>query len=170
MGKVVQWPGVTVKLQHKVFEVSVDYRQFYLWDSGMDPEAPESYSDDDVARRIKIGTHVVVIQPERNSGVPVEVEVHDLEPEYDPGEWDHIAEASLHLPTGQLQVHECIGGRVAEFLVDAGWYRVRSFHDGLDTIDDSGLGGNDHYRVVLWPAPPEEYRVLKQWNADEPVR
>jgi hypothetical protein len=154
--------------QRQVVEVIADYHQFYLWDRGMNPNAPEDYTDDDVQRRIKTGAHVVVIQPERSMDVHVEVEIHDTEPEHDSGQWDHVAEASLHLPTGHLEVEECTGGTVAEFRVNAGWYRVRSFHGGLDTINASGLEGNDYYRVILWPAPADECRVLKQWKLDRP--
>jgi hypothetical protein len=150
-------------VQHKSFKLFADYFQFYLWDRGMNPEAPVDYTDEDTQRLIKTGPHVFVIQPERNMTVAVTVEIHDSEPEYNPDEWDHIAEASLHLPTGQLQVHECTGGAVADFDVEPGWYRVRSFHGGFDTIDESGLEGNDHYRAVLWPAPPAELKVIKQW-------
>jgi hypothetical protein len=154
---------VVVRLQYKAFELFADYHQFYLWDRGMDPEAPVDYTDEDVRRRIKTGPHVVVIQPERNMTVAVEIEIHDTEPAPNPEEWDHVAEASLHLPTGQLQVHECTGGAVAIFDVEPGWYRVRSFHGGFDTIDESGLEGNDHYLLVLWPAPAAELRVIKKW-------
>jgi hypothetical protein len=156
-----------VRLQHQVFEVLADYYQFYLWDRGMTTQAPEEYTDEDMRRRIKTGPHVVVIQPERNTTVTVEVEVHDADPEFDTAVWDHVSEASLHLPTGQLQVHQCIGGPVAEFEVEPGWYRVRSLHGGLATIDRSGLEGGDHYRAVLWPSPPQELRVLKQWAPAE---
>jgi hypothetical protein len=151
-----------VRLQHRAFDVFADYHQFYLWDRGMTNQAPEDYTEEDGRRRIKTGPHVVVIQPERNTTVPVEVEVHDADLGLDPAGWDHIAEASLHLPTGQLQVHECTGGPVAELAVAPGWYRVRSFHGGLSTVER--LEGGDHYRVVLWPAPPQEVRVVKQWR------
>lgn len=154
-------------VQHKAFDVSADYHQFYLWDRGMTAEAPTEYTDEDVRRRIKTGPHVVVIQPERDMTVAVEVEVHDGDPGFDPVDWDHVAEASLHLPTGQLQVHECTGGPVAEFVVPPGWYRVRSLSGGFDTIDESGFDGGDHYRVVLWPAPPADLRVVKQWVYSE---
>lgn len=148
-------------VQRQAFDVFADYHQFYLWDRGMTAEAPIDYTDEDVRRRIKTGPHVVVILPERNMTVAVEVEVHDTDPGFDPAAWDHVAEASLHLPTGQLQVHECTGGPVAEFTVPPGWYRVRSLGGGFATV--SGLDGNDHYLVVLWPAPPGDVRVVKQW-------
>ena len=150
--------------QHKAFELFADYHQFYLWDAGVNPEAPVDYDNEDVRRRIKTGPNVFVVQPERNVTVSAAVEVHDVEPPHSPEAWDHIAEASLHLPTGRLQVHECTGGAVADLAVDPGWYRVRSFHGGFDTIDESGLEGNDHYLAVLWPAPPGELKVLKQWE------
>ena len=60
-------------MQRQSFDVSADYHQFYLWDRGMTPEAPTDYSEEDVRRRIKVGPHVVVIQPARNTTVPVEV-------------------------------------------------------------------------------------------------
>jgi hypothetical protein len=154
-------------IQRQAFEVFANYRQFYLWDRGMTDQAPEDYTDEDVRRRIKTGPYVVVIQPARNTTVPVEVEVHDADPGFDPAAWNHVAEASLHLPTGRLQVHECTGGPVAEFAVEPGWYRVRSLHGGLGTVDETGLEGGDHYRAVLWPAPPDDVRVVKAWEAGD---
>jgi hypothetical protein len=151
-----------MRTQHKAVEVFVDYHQFYLWDRGMNPEVPEDYTEDDPQIRIKTGPNVFVILPDRNRRVPVEVEIHNAEPPCDLDRWDHVAEASLHLPTGQLQVHECTGGPVADFQVEPGWYRVRSHHGGLDTIDETGLTGDDRYLAVLWPAPPAELRVIKQ--------
>jgi hypothetical protein len=156
-----------VQLQHRTFEVFDDYHQFYLWDQGVTAVPPTDYTDEDVRRRIKTGPHVVVIQPERNTTVAVEVKVHDSDPGFDPAAWDHIAEASLHLPTGRLQIHECTGGPVAELEVPPGWYRVRSLGGGFTSIDESGLEGEDHYRVVLWPAPPGDVRVVKQWVLPE---
>ena len=151
-----------MRLHHKSVEVFADYHQFYLWDKGMTSQAPEDYSEEDVARRIKIGPYVVVVQPERNMNVPVEIEIHDSEPPYDAAAWDHIAEASLELATGQLQIHECTGGPVADFKIEKGWYRVRSFHGGFATIAAVGTDGADFYRVVLWPAPPKDVAVVKQ--------
>ncbi len=143
-------------------EIFADYKQFYLWDGGRTNQAPTDYTDDDVRRRIKPGRHVVVVQPERRWHVPVAVEIHDAEPPVVEAEWDHIAEASLHLPTGALQVHECIGGVVASFELPPGWYRVRSLHARLATV--TGIEGDDHYCVLVWPAPEALVAVIKQFD------
>jgi hypothetical protein len=34
-------------------------------------------------------------------------------------------------------------------------------------MDESGLEGNDHYLAILWPAPPTELKVIKQWTPQE---
>lgn len=86
----------------KAYEIFADYHQFYLMDGELKPYAPEVYTEDDVRRRIKIAEHIVVIQPERNMTVPVELEVHDSCPGISSVEWQHIAEASLNLPSGRL--------------------------------------------------------------------
>lgn len=143
--------------------IFADYNQFYLWDSGRTQEAPTDYNDQDIVRRIKTGKFVVVIQPERNFTVPVAVEVHDSEPPLDVSEWDHVAEASLHLPTGALQVHESTGGVVTDFAVTPGWYRVRSLYAGLSTV--SGIEGSDQYTVEAWPSPERPVRIVKQFEA-----
>jgi hypothetical protein len=149
-------------LQRQSMTVFADYHQFYLWDAGMNPQAPEDYSADDIPRRIKTGPYVVVIQPERNMPIPFDIEVHDSEPSYTVEAWDHIAEASLHLPTGKLQVEGCMEGPVADLSVEPGWYRIRSFHGGFDTIAEVGTDGEDYYLAQLWPALPGEVTVVKQ--------
>jgi len=152
----------SLTFQVRKFERFADYHQFYLWDPSTNPLAPQNYTNEDVDRRIKVGPHVVVIQPERNMTVRVVVELHDSEPPFNMEKWDHIAEASLHLPTGHLQVHECCGGSVAEFHVEPGWYRVRSFHGEFATIEEDGLEGDDRYLVVMWPAADADVCVIKQ--------
>jgi hypothetical protein len=55
------------------YTIFADYHQFYLWDKEIAPDAPTDYTDADVEKRIKTAPNVVVIQPERNMGVPVEL-------------------------------------------------------------------------------------------------
>jgi len=146
----------------KQYEIFADYFQFYLWDREMAREAPTDYSDEDTKRRIKTGPNVVVVQPVRNMNVPVELEILDAAPLDDFAGWDHVAEASLELPSGKLQLHECTGGPVDDIDVAPGTYRVRAYYGRLGDLSLNGLDGNDHYRIVLWRAPSESIRVLKQ--------
>ena len=150
-------------MQQQAFKLFADYFQFYLWDEEISPDAPTEWDDEDIQRRLKVAPHVVVVCPIRNMTVPVEVQVHEAEPAYDASQWHHIAECSLDLPTGKLQIHECTGGSVGRFSVSPGTYRVRAFYGGLDTLRDDDLDGDDHYLVALWPGAPIELKVIKQY-------
>ena len=147
----------------KRYAIFADYHQFYLWDHGTSPDAATNYTDEDVARRIKAEPFLVVVQPERNMEVPVELELAEQAPDLDLSAWDHVAEASLDLPSGRLEIHECTGGSIDILAVPAGHYRVRAYFGGLGTLSEDGLDGDDHYRIVIWPAPCADIAVLKQY-------
>ncbi|WP_375453878.1 hypothetical protein [uncultured Methylobacterium sp.] len=146
------------------YAVFADYHQFYLWDHGISPDPPVDYSEADVERRIKAAAHVVVIQPERNMEVPVDVEIMDAAPPLALDAWDHVAEASLDLPSGRMEIHECTGGSIAILSVAPGSYRVRACYGGLGTLSEDRLDGDDHYRLTLWPAPWSDIAILKQYD------
>lgn len=146
------------------YEIFADYHQFYLWDHGEQPSSALDYSGDDIPRRIKAAPSIVVVMPERNMDVPVEIEIADEAPAADLDAWDHVAEASLELPSGRLEIHQCTTGSVDILPVARGSWRVRAYHGGLSTLSEDGLDGEDHYRLVLWPAPPGEVVVLKQYD------
>lgn len=146
------------------YSVFADYHQFYLWDHELSPNAPVDYTEADIERRIKVAAHVVVIQPERNMDVPVDVEILEVAPVLTLSDWDHVAEASLELPSGRLEIHECTGGSIAILTVAPGSYRVRACYGGLGTLSEDGLDGDDHYRLTLWPAPFSEIAILKQYR------
>ena len=148
------------------YEIFADYRQFYVWDHRDNRGAPTEFTDEDVLCRIKAAPFVIVVQPERELDVPVTVEVRNdppPNPEFD--EWDHVAEASLDVPSGKLEIHESTGGSVDILAVTPGSYRLRACFGGLDTLSDDGLDGDDCYRLVLWPAPFAPVEVLKQYIA-----
>lgn len=147
----------------KRYEIFADYHQFYLWDHGEMPDAALDYSEDDLQRRVKTAPFLVVIQPERNMSVPVELDILDGPPDEALGLWDHVVEASLDLPSGRLEIHECTGGSIDVLSVAPGTYRVRACFGGLTTLTDDRLDGEDHYRLVLWPAPAAPLAVIKQF-------
>ena len=105
----------------------------------------------------------MVIQPSRNMTVPVEIEVSDVPPTLAFENWDHVAEASIELPSGRLEIHECTEGSIDVLPVAPGTYRVRAYFGGLDTLSDDGLDGDDQYSIFLWPAPFAPIEILKQY-------
>lgn len=147
----------------KRYEIFADYHQFYLWDHGEMPDAALDYTEEDLQLRVKTAPFLVVIQPERNMSVPVELDILDGPPDEALGLWDHVVEASLDLPSGRLEIHECTGGSIDILSVAPGTYRVRACFGGLTTLTDDRLDGEDHYRLVLWPAPAAPLAVIKQF-------
>lgn len=156
-----------MKRQYSVF---ADYNQIYLWDANASPEAPTDYTEVDIERRIKTAPHVVVIQPERNMTVPVTLDVLGESPSLDLTQWDHVAEASLDLPSGVLEIHECTGGSLDRITLTPGTYRVRAHFGKLGELSDDGLEGNDHYAIAVWPAPGAPIIVLKQFPSRRAVQ
>lgn len=147
-------------------EIFADYHQFYVWDGGVNPQAPEDWTDEDVTKRAKMAEHVFVVCPVRNMTVPVRVTLLEREPKIELGRYDHVVQGSVALPTGQLQVHECTGGEVLVWKVKPGGYRVLALFSGLGTLSSNGLEGQDSYHVVLWPGSAAPLKVLKQWSEE----
>ncbi|GBU19262.1 MULTISPECIES: hypothetical protein [Methylobacterium] len=145
------------------YAIFADYHQFYLWDRGAAPDTSLIFKPEDVERRIKVEDHLFVVQPERNMEVPVEIEIVSAAPDPALDPWDHVAEGSLALPSGQLEIHECTGGSIDVIDLAPDTYRVRVCFAGLDTLSEDRLDGDDRYRIVLWPAPFAGIEVLKQY-------
>jgi len=144
-------------------DVFADYHQFYLWDPDLsDRQPPPTWTDEDVTNRAKAAGGAVVICPVRNMNVPVELGIWDGEPALDTVQWQHIVEAPL-VSTGMIELHECTGGALAAFSVEAGDFTVRALYRGLDTLSEDGLAGGDHYEVQIWRARCPALTVVKRW-------
>jgi len=150
-------------MRHRVhLQIFADYHQFYIWDPvASEQHAPEDWSDDDVEARAKVTDHVFVLCPARNTTVPLTLEIHDGEPDFQMAEWDHIVEASIEIPSGRIEVHECTGGSHADLSVEPGTYRVRAHYKSLDSITEDQLDGKDSYMVALWAGDNTPFRVVK---------
>ena len=147
-------------------QVFADYHQFYVQDGGIDPAAPEDWTEEDIARRAKVAENVVVVCPLRNMTVAVELEVYEQEPSIQWSKWDHAVICDLKLPTGRLQVHECTGGELLNWQVAPAQYRVALLFEGLATISQDGLEGSDRYYVLLWPGNEQDLSVIQEWQPE----
>jgi hypothetical protein len=133
---------------------------FWISDAAS-PVQPADY-DDMVRTRIAPATHsldILLCPAEGDADVTLAVafEVHDGPPPLDAGNWEHIVEASLHVPSGRLLVHSIEENE--EFAVAPGWFRVRSYH--IRFVHPAGDTPLPH-RIEAWPAPQAAVSMVRQ--------
>jgi hypothetical protein len=147
----------------RTFRLFSDFHQFYLQDEAATGDLGDAWTDDAVARHIATEPGILGVGTVRVSEVPVEVEVRDVPPADDFTNWDRVNEATLDVPSGRVVVAGCTDyfPDAARIIVSPGTYRARVYYGGLGTVSEDGLEGADHYRVVLWPAPPAPVAQLK---------
>jgi hypothetical protein len=77
--------------------------------------------------------------------------------------FDHIAEASLNIASGVLQVFPCIEFTpVIEIRLDPGTYRVRLHSRNLNTARFDR--GDEFYIIHIWPGKYSARKVLRQYR------
>lgn len=147
------------------FTVYAGYHQFYLSrdeESLLGSGEDSFWTGESIRRLLAAGRGLVGVGTMTFGHVPVSLEISSVAPKEETSGWDHVAEASLDLLTGWLHLTGCPDGSAGSLPVTPGIYRVRVYSGRLDTAGDEI--GHDHYRIVLWPAPPAPPRVLKQWS------
>jgi len=155
-------------LRH-AFDLFADYFQFYIEDAAAEvspDEAGDAWTQEAIRNLLAPVRGSVRIGTVRNTTVPVELRVEAEEPATALDDYDHVAEASIDIPSGRL----VIAGN-SDYWPDApridlapGSYRVRVLYRGLATVSDDGLAGDDSYALVLWPGQPAPVRVLKRYE------
>ncbi len=152
---------------HSSYQLNLfaDYYQFSLQDEEAADKQPDDWGDQLVTKMIAVAPGIIGISTARNTTVPVSVDILNVQPNDDFTDWDHVAEASLEVPSGRIVIAGCSDyfPDAKRLAVPSGSYRVRVYYGGLDGISEDGLDGEDHYSVIMWP---EEYRspeVLKKW-------
>ncbi len=140
-------------------EILVDHNQFFVEDCERewgDDDLNLLYNDDALASHLGVATGVVSVFTAKWYGiVRLEILLRSDQPEDDFTGWDNAAEASLDLPSGCLVVSgpESFPPSTPRISIPPGTYRARVYSGGVDTVDKYMQKGEDHYRVVLWPAP-----------------
>lgn len=142
-----------------------DYHQFYLQDEQAETDTPADWGEQLTTHMIAVDPGIVGIGTARNMTVPVRVDLLVTRPDDDFDGWDHVAEASLEVPSGQIVIAGCTDyfPEAKRLPVSPGSYRVRVYSGGLNTLSEDGLDGEDHYQVVLWPEKYRAPEVLKKW-------
>ena len=152
-------------------EIMADYFQIYVCDPAHDDDWSALWTGQTVDNRIVALPHTVVLGTGRNMPVPVDIVVHEQQPDLSTliAPADHAVVSGIVCGSGQLKVAGC-----TDYLPDAftlstspGRYGVAFLSFDLSTIDSlCGLEGDDCYALHVWPAAAlPETAVLKRWNA-----
>lgn len=148
------------------FTLFAELHQFYIQDADVEEDIPAYWDANSRDALLMVGDRIIGVGTARELDVPVTVSIIAKEPEdEDLSQWDHVTECSLNLPSGKLVVTSPTETIYEANKIDVtpGNYAVRVYHADLDDVDHEGFEGGDFYRVVLWPSPPVEPRVLKQY-------
>jgi hypothetical protein len=174
--------------QSYTFTIYADHLQFYLGDSLFEADTERDFWSDEANVRylaidppsfIGVGTNYY-------GKVSVTLDVWTERPGDDLEGWDRVIEASLAVPSGFIAIDGCLA-YVPEWFyrqmqsahpgstdtvpsphisVEPGTYRVR-VHAGatgtlrtLTTPTGEEEVTDEHYRIVLWPAPYSDPRIL----------
>ncbi len=154
--------------------VFADNFQFLLQDRRTECEYPESWNEEMMNGLFVAGTRIVGIGTVRDMDVYVDIEINQnpldekqKEDIPDLTDWDHAAQCTLDLPSGQLMIAGPTAGPHDATVLDVapGHYGVRIFWANLEDVDDAGFEGSDRYKVELWPNTELEALVLKRWQS-----
>ena len=151
------------------YPIDAGYRQFHIQDFNQlgDTGSDAFWTAEAFDCRLAVGAYVIGIATDTNGEVPVTVEAHKCEPGLTPGDWDHIAEASLQSTDGRLKLAGCPDGDVRFHTINAspGWHRVRVYSAGLTPCPPEVHYSGDQYLVQIWPAPAGPRTLLKRYEA-----
>jgi hypothetical protein len=161
--------------------VFADHYQFYLQDlqaygqwmraHGTDPDLPPAgwTSEAVYIHRIGVEPYSLAVGTARNDRVEAELRLHPAEPSTWVMDAEHVVEADLDVPNGDLAVYGPADdpGQEPHISIAQGRYRVRVSYlpSGPPAAEANETGYGDYfiYRVDLWPASkPAPLAVLKQ--------
>lgn len=145
------------------FTLFADYFQLYIQDDGAKGDLSESWTPEAVHRLLALAPRTIGIGTVRNMNVPVQVEFAEHAPENDLAGWDQVNECTIETTSGRLVIAGCTDyfPDAARIELTPGTYRARVYYGNLKKLSADGLD-SDHYRIVLWSAPPGPLLILKQ--------
>jgi hypothetical protein len=142
-----------------------EYYQFYILDKNSKAETDSQNFWNPQADVAKIAVEEGILGITVGKYAEIEVEVNVLKSQNNErnfDEFEHIAEASVDVPSGVLQIKDCTGfDTILELNLTPGTYAVRCYSAKLSSI--KGDVGDDFYVLEIWASEKIERKVLKQF-------
>jgi hypothetical protein len=151
-----EWVTAPTALSPAAFvgTVYADHHQFFFCDSAFDGDLIPDTDPDAFYRGISEGARSCLHLHTSTYGVvPIRVEVMDADPQDAVERWDHVAEASLEVPSGGIIFWELFDEihHEPDISLPPATYRVRMYCGNL-THPEYG-DEDEYYRLVFWPSP-----------------
>jgi hypothetical protein len=161
-----------MKIVHELI-VFADNFQVHLQDQKEEADFPESWNDLLLTQLYVAGERVLGIGTVRDLDVEMTIEVNsdrmddkDIYTDPDCSDYDHVAQCNIDLPSGEILISGCTESfdEAHRISVPPGTYGVRMYWSNLDSTDDLGFEGDDHYKLEFWPNTYFEERIIKMWR------
>ena len=159
-------------MQLKVF---ADYFQIHVLDEGSETELDDAWNEQTLSDRIVAVHDILGIRTEVNVDVDVDLVWHASPPRLEAEAFDHVAEASIEIPSGRMVVMGCTDylPEAPRFDVTPGLVRIRVQKSNLraatlaDIDSDQSTETIERIRIDTWPAAaPSGPDVVKRWASD----
>lgn len=157
--------GLTMPSSHK-FKIFADYFQFVLVDETSDDDFSEIWGKTALDRMLAVGDKALCPGTLRNIDVDVQINIVEKMPVIEHNDFDHIAEASIDIPSGKLIVMGCTGylPDAPRIEVNPGIYQALFLVSGVKSIAVESEPAEDIYVVYLWPGQQREPGLVKHWK------
>jgi hypothetical protein len=117
--------------------IDSSYRQFYVADAGLDPDAPEDWEGIHIQQRFNALQNIVALCPEGDIMAriccfpPGQKYVESLEPGF-------VVHTQIKIETGRLGVFGWPREPLEEYSVEPGIYKIKFCGYGLDEVQSEG--------------------------------
>lgn len=140
----------------KRFDVYSGYRQFYVADSGLDPEAPENWNDTHIAQRHNTLKHITALCTVGDiSARVISCGPDDVCPTL-PDQPEFEVSTEIEVATGKLGVFGWPRELKDEYNVNPGRYEIRFRGYALDKVDEE----QDYYVVEIRRKPNQQVQPI----------
>jgi hypothetical protein len=134
------------------FNIYADFNQFVVCSEGADwSDLYEKWSPTAVEEMIVCGADYVAVATARPSHVPVKIRISDAQPKIDTTA-ERVRECEIVVNAERLEITGITDNGMSGGYVESerGTYKARVSYYELDSVDASGLQGQDRYVVDLW--------------------
>lgn len=160
-----------MKIVHELI-VFADNFQVQIQDQKEECDFPESWNDSLLTQLYVAGDRVLGIGTVRDLDVELTIEVNsdrmddkDIYEDPDCSDYDHVVQCNIDFPSGELLISGSSEiDEASKIIIPPGTYGLRIFWSNLDSTDELGFEGDDHYKIELWPNTYFEERILKMWR------